>query len=238
MDPTAVDMLRATQASAGHAWSSALSAQISIGVAVAGFALNALGLWLIFRQLKVSEAAANAASEATRIASSDMRPWLTLEADHSEQAFIRTHDGQPPFISVGITLKVENVGRSPALAVDIESTALIAAGSDDISNALKALRERPQVAFATKFPGNTTTKFSVVSRSIDSEMVNSRFPVSVVSLVRYRSFGGAIHETPAVLILREDSEAGREFGMDNILSPGAERPCDIAYSLDYPVSPT
>lgn len=211
LDQFDLDTLRAAQASAGHAWASARASIWSATIGILGLVLNGGGLLFIYKQLKTSEAAANAATEATRIASLEQRPWLKVEPTGQGHIYFRVGPPRSVMIHLGVT--IENIGQTPAVMMDYRF-GIVLRGVHEPAEVLKELQNMPPAAESTVFPGDrviipmTTGKAHNLQ---DGDFVE----VAVVCLVRYRSYASTQwHSTPLLLAVGPAPEPGFDDAAD------------------------
>ncbi|MBD3819395.1 MAG: hypothetical protein IE912_10940 [Brevundimonas diminuta] len=171
------------------------------GVAAwAAIVLNGVGLWFIFRQLGLTQKAAEsaqagaiAARAATEIALAETRPWLKVELQDGATAKIgRNRD----WLGANIRVFVENIGRTPAthvrfhwvLLTDTDDEILARLISDLPSNALQG---------SVIFPGETTG-FGGTQRI--ALPIDAPANVQAFIMVAYSSPGGGQHVTPVLAV--------------------------------------
>lgn len=230
-----IDTLRAAQASAGHAWATAWAAWI---IGLGGLALNGFALAFIYRQLRTSETAANAAARATQITSADLRPWVKLQI---ESVTLRISTTREHLAYSTVKWKVNNVGKTPAIEMDVQAKLVIDSGAYDYDAILAELRGRDRKAVRTAFPGDDLEETTYVQcdlRHIDRKKEADWIGPEVVAIVRYKASGGEEHETPLVVQLWPDDDAEDFTFTAKTLREEGERKVSPLLSRQHKLSPT
>lgn len=217
--------LEAAQDSAYWAAAAAMAAWL---IGLITLLVNGGGILLLWRQLKISEAAVKAATTATEIAILEQRPWLKVEPMEGGHIYFRLGDNSS--VMVHIRVEIENVGRTPAVMVDYRFRAVVA--GDDPSEALNDLKAKPAVAETTIFPDDTLV-IPMTSGALTNLREGDFVAVDVVCLVRYRSYASPDwHMTPLLLAI----EPAPEPGVDEAAAPlevQAGQRAIVAYSKRF-----
>lgn len=183
------------------------------GVAAwAAIILNGVGLWFIFRQLGLTQiaaesaqAGARAAKAATEIALAETRPWLKVELEENASAKLGPNR---EWLAAHLRVVVKNIGRTPATHVRFHFKLLT---KTDDANLLQLLGNLPSNALqgSVIFP-NDIKRFG----GQDRMMLPEGTPTNVQALivVTYRSPGGGQHISPLLAVevpwSGEDKEEG------------------------------
>lgn len=156
-------------------------------VGLLGLAVNAGGLWMLWRQLQANRAAleyastsANAAAEALTLANAVERAWLTVTVDDVGY-YIEGERGR----WVRLTMRTENIGKTPATNVSL-STSIIAPPDPDEGMrvlGLNAARAHEEFLGQALFPGEKHWEpHGLLHRG-------QRLGWSIAALVKYRLAG-------------------------------------------------
>lgn len=161
--------------------------------------ISTVGLWLIYRQLKATEKAAQsaissakAAEDAAQIALSGTRPWIKLTLINEGEAYLR-EDRKNIFASIRII--ATNIGKTPATNVVFHSKLLTSSDDDVLSNYISSMPNRPFQA-ATIFPDDARG-FGGQDR-LD---ISQSYPgfIRFLLVISYQSPGGKHHISPMLV---------------------------------------
>lgn len=170
--------------------------------------VNAIGLWFVFRQVQQNSRAIAAATEATRVAVAETRPWLELTMTGPTFSF----RGDDPLqgTSVQVSATMTNVGKTPAIEAVLTVEVI-----SDVSKATveEALNSPRPLSFqrATLFPDRSATHHQTLHLG-----PRERTEVwHVLAIATYRvPGGGEIMRTPTVFLI----------GMGDLIEPNHSDP--------------
>lgn len=216
-----IDGLRAAQASAGHAWASAMAAWVFGGAAVI---LNLVGFAFLWRQLRISQETAAVAQSAMELARLETRPWIKVEP--AENAFIVFGSDLSTF-HISIPLECTNIGKTPAVSVGMVME-LVPDRPTDLAQRIQRLASSAHLNASTMFPEEVLFLRSAVGSEIMDP--NQAVGVTVLCVVTYRAHAnGPTMVTP--LLLQENSLTWTSP------TPG-EHPVELINLLDGAIQPT
>lgn len=167
------------------------------GATWAGIIVSAVGLVLVYRQLRLTaraaqsaEAGAAAAKVATDIALADTRPWLQVDIEEGS-ATANLRKGPPRNLQCYLRVVVTNIGRTPARDVTFHFVPL-ADSSDE--NLLKAINNLPKGGLQKTVIFPDEVRYFGSGKSIEVE--ESLFPpFKALIVLEYTSAVGR-HVTP------------------------------------------
>ncbi|WP_332660857.1 hypothetical protein [Brevundimonas sp.] len=111
--------------------------------------VNAIGLWFVFRQIQQNSRAIAAATEATRVAVAETRPWLELTLTGPTFSF--RDDDPHQGTSVAVTATMTNVGKTPAIDAVLSVEVIPDVSKTTVEEALNSPRPL-SLQRATLFP--------------------------------------------------------------------------------------
>lgn len=189
-----LDGLRAAQTSANHAGASAVAAWI---FGCVGLLLNAGALVFVWRQLKASEVAANAAKAAVEVAQSETRPWIKVEPSDGATMSVGLN-GSMSSGAVTMRVQIENVGKTPATCVVVRSEILITPSEKaGLVDRMAELANANGPDGSTVFPGDTLSITDTAIRIFPDQAMVPGF--WLLCVVVYGSPNGKRHITPLLL---------------------------------------
>lgn len=148
VDTITFEVLRGVQDQAYWAAAAALAAWV---VGLIGLTVNGLGLALIWRQVKLSNAALALAAETSRMAVLAERPWIKIQS--GEVGFVPSVS----FTHMTVDVALENVGKSPASSVEYWIVQVQRPTEEGVSAALASRPSTVQL-LPTLFPGDRYEK--------------------------------------------------------------------------------
>lgn len=169
-----------------------------------GLLVSAGGLFLIWRQLRHSEAtvaesarASKAAAEAANAAMLSSRPWSKIVSGYAQFH----QDGNPPLLNVSFL--IANVGATPAIMTVSQVAHIAEPRQALVQQAIQNLEEGDLSKGATVFPGE---EFRVTHALTLPEATTSQ-DWMVALLVSYRRTGSTEgHTSGTVLNIRADTD--------------------------------
>lgn len=192
-----------------EAFWAASSAWAAWTLGIVGLFLNAAGIYLLIAQLKANRVAlksaadsADAATEAARLARLDTRPWLKpILPEEVQCGLLRNSDGGYR-LRFHFPLKLENIGRTPALMVSVTAQVTREPSAENIDYFLNRLAEAPIKTNFTVFPADTYAAPMDLNAPIETEDFTSQVRIVCTVLVTYREHvEGDVLSTPIVMTL-------------------------------------
>lgn len=192
-----------------EAFWAASSAWAAWTIGAIGLLLNAAGIYLLIAQLKANQIAlkataesAEAATEAARLARLDTRPWLKPILPGQVQCALLRDNEASYRLRFHFPLKLENVGRTPALMVSVTAQVIREPSAENIDHFLGRLAEAPIRTNSTVFPADTYGAAMDLNASIDEADFTSQVRIVCAALVTYREHpNGDVLSTPIVMSL-------------------------------------
>ena len=176
---------------------------------IASLLVTGIGIYFVWRQLVASREAltnstisAKAAADAAKTAYDSIRPWLKFEV---RRAFIYLNPNQLDLVGCQIDYRLENIGKIPAIQVEVLYKPVASAGihrpvlADELASLEPIDPRMPTVLF----PGDTREIGPSRNFPFPPLPDESMMGFHVVAMARYRaSPDGPYYNTPLVLGLQ------------------------------------
>jgi len=157
--------------------------------------VNAIGLWFVFRQIQQNSRAIAAATEATRVAVAETRPWFELTMVPPTFSFRGDDHDQRTKVAVGVTMT--NVGKTPAIDAVLSVQVIPDISKATVEGALNSPRPL-SFQSATLFPDRST----VHRQSLQVGPRELKDVWYVLAIATYRvPGGGEMMRTPTVFVV-------------------------------------
>lgn len=222
------DALTAARDSAYWAGAAALAAWL---IGLITLVVNGGGILLLWRQLKISEAAATAASDAVHIAASETRPWLKVSVGGLKG--LVGSDGRLRVIG---TIVITNVGKTPATNILVGSKVLVQPDAGAIAAAFTELKTEKTGLRAVVFPEEAAESISWNRLVIADDDRGRARDVRLAVLVRYSSKLNK-HATPILLDIWPSADESAAIVGWTLVEEG-EQPLDSSPAHGHSAVPT
>lgn len=175
----------AAQEAARYAGLSAAAAWI---IGLVSLALTGGGLFFIWRQLKSTELAAQAAAAGAEAASLTSRPWVTLSIERVHFGMGRPDD--PDAVSCQVDYTVKNIGKTPAIQCGIVYDVFVGKREDQTEEIREKLLSIEPLHPRALFPNDSIKQGISQPKNFSVPPVRDSFTVIVAVAVFYKVHAG------------------------------------------------